>query len=115
MNYENVPTNTISIDEHINNLVQDSRTLVYDLAQSDALNYDVIEFKADIPERPEPELFVSMVMRWVEISQLYNKPIRVYAYVNNNKSEKYIQRLVSSREDISVTIIPYYLRKRTTR
>lgn len=111
----NLPKNTNGLEEHINSLIKDSRTLSYDIESRNAQRFDVIEILADIPERPEPDLFISMVTRWVDVSKLYHKPLRVYAYVNNLKSEKYLQRLTASREDISVTIIPYYLRRRNAK
>ena len=109
-NNKKLPSRTNAVDEYLLGLVKDGKQLLYDLEQSNADQFDVIEFYAEIPERPSPDIFIAMIMRWADIAKYYQRPVRVYSYVYNNKSEKYILALTDKREDIFVTIIPGYLR-----
>ena len=100
-----------NIDDYIKGLPLDSSTLLYDLTRTNAANNNVIEFKVELPEQPNPDLYIALVSRWEEIHQHFNRPVRAYAYVYNPMSEKYIERLLTDHADIFVTIIPGYLRR----
>ena len=111
----NLPQNISGLDEYIDALVHDSRTLMQDLYNSKSKNFDVIEIYADIPERQDFDYFISLVERWEDVSRQYNKPIRIYTYLHNIESEKYIQKLLANRKNLFITVLPHYIRKRVNK
>lgn len=99
------------IDDYIKGLVHDSEKLLYDLTRVHAERCQIIEFVTDVPEQPDPDLFIALVTRWKEVVDYFDKPLRVYTYLYNEQSEKYLVQLTSKQPNIFVTIIPGYLRR----
>jgi len=107
----NLPKNVDGLENYLDTLVHDSRTLVQDLSASKTKNLDIIEIYADVPERQDFDYFINMVERWNDVSKLFAKPIRIYTYLHNTKSEKYIQKLLANRENLFITVLPHYIRR----
>ena len=102
------------IDDYVKGLVHDSSRLLYDLSRVHAERNEIIEFVADVPERPDPDLYIATVTRWKEVATYFQRPIRVYTYLYNEQSEKYLMQLTAKQSQIYVTVIPGYLRRVAT-
>lgn len=113
--FDKFPINENGLEAYLETLVHDSRTLLQDLSKSSTRNYDVIDIYADIPEYDDPDYIIGLIQRLDDVSKFFGKPIRVYTYLHNIHMEKNIQRLLVNRNNICITCLPHYIRKKRSK
>jgi len=98
---------TTDFGKHLELLLDDSADLVTQLAK---YNYfedaPTLEIKTTLPSAVNGNLAIAAVRRWREISERYNKPLRVYAYSYNDAVEKLFLRLIQEHDNIFLSVIP---------
>lgn len=101
-----------TLDERINGLVHDSEDILYKLNKLPLNEDEPIEIVTDMPVVPNTDIIIGSICRWREIQKIYQRPIRVYAWVHTTEVEKCLLRCVQNMEDIFVTTLPTYLRSK---
>lgn len=96
-----------NFEEHLEMLVDDCHDIVRVLKN---YNYfegaDQIEIMATLPSAINIDVFIGMVNRWRELQEMYDKPLRIYAYSYNSQVEKMFMRLIQEHDKILLTPIP---------
>ena len=67
---------------------------------------DTIEIISELPDVIHTELMLGSVHRWLEVSDYYKRPARIYAICENDKVEKAMINLVNCHNNLFITIIP---------
>lgn len=67
---------------------------------------DVIEIETELPELLITNLMLGSVKRWIEISEYFKRPVRLYAICDNPSVEKHMINLVNCQDNLFITIIP---------
>lgn len=99
------------IDDKLKSLPIDSDDILYKLSQSDHSKSDWIEIVSYLPARPDIDIIMGYVRRWLEIQKYFKKTLRVYAWSYTPKVEKCITNLTVGMSDIIVTALPIHLKE----
>lgn len=93
--------------EHLEMLIEDCSDIVRVLKNYNYFeDLEIVEIMATMPSAVNVDVFIATVNRWRELQQMYNKPLRVYAYSYNPTVEKMFMQLIQPHEQIFLTPIP---------
>lgn len=67
---------------------------------------DTIEIVSELPEVIHTNLMLGSIRRWLEISDYYKRPVRIYALCDNPSVEKVVVNLVNCHDNLFITVIP---------
>ena len=100
-----------AINEKLATLVEDNPNVLANLIDA-GYNPDseIVEILTTLPAAVDIDVFIGTVMRWVNICEYFNRPIRVYAWSYNQDTEKIFTQLVQERKEVFLTPLPGYLR-----
>lgn len=95
------------VNEKLASLVEDNTNIIADLIEA-GYNPDseLVEMVTDLPSAVDIDVCIGTVMRWKNIREYFNRPIRIYAWSYNVIVEKYFLQLVQEVSDITLTVLP---------
>lgn len=67
---------------------------------------EIIEISSELPSVIHVNILVGILNRWLQIRDVFNRPVRVYAISNNAQVEKYMVGLVNRYNDLYLTVLP---------
>lgn len=105
----NIPSN--SLDLRIMRALEDSPTIFARLNSVDLSEIDVLEIRAELPATLYVDSILAQISRWSDIAKHTGKNVRVYAWSYNDEVETYMQQIVANRDNIMLTVLPYYVKE----
>lgn len=100
----------LTLDERIDGLVKDDPDILRNLSRITSEN-EFMEIVSELPAGKDPDIILGYVSRWQEITKLFHKKLRVYAWSYSDEVEKYVLGFVQNMSDIYVTVLPTYLKE----
>jgi hypothetical protein len=81
----------------------DDEFLVYNLSQLDNLP-EIIEIEGTLPVNVNLHAMLAKIRRWNELSERFNRPVRIYAGSYNLGIEKLMQSLLLEYDNIYLSV-----------
>lgn len=100
-----------TLDEYLISLPKDESDVIEQLSKMELRDDRPIEIVSELPARLISEILIAAVNRWSDISKYFDKPIRVYGWCYDDHVETYLQHIVSTRDNVWLTVLPYHLKE----
>ena len=103
---------TVTFEDKFADVIRDSSDILFKLRQANVDTSKPVEIVTELPASADPDILLGYVRRWVDLQNILNCDLRIYAWSYTPEVEKYVLRITNQMSRIHITTLPTFLKER---